>query len=596
MSEVSKRVDGLRQLMHEKHIDLYLAPSTDAHNNEYLPQNWQRRPWISGFTGSAGEALIGLNDAFLWTDGRYFLQAEAELDASLYTLQKQGSFVPEIENWLTEHAQHKTFAVDPQTVSINRALKLKQVMKNINGKCLFETTNLVDHVRQNNNELPHAPHSQIFIQKTEHAGQSVDHKLTQIRQIIQDKKIDTLIITMLDEIAWLLNIRGNDVSFNPLVISYVIVEQDQCCLYIDISKINDQVKDHFEQHQITLKDYEHFSKDLGFCQGKVWVDSLTANYWVMLNLSKAKKIHFEQSPIALTKACKNMTEIDGAKLAHKKDALAVISFIYWLENHWHTGVDELQAQDKLLAFRQQQENFKGASFDTISGFASNGAIIHYRSSEKTTKIIDNNSLYLVDSGGQYLEGTTDITRVFHFGTPDSKEKRCYTLVLKGHLAIQRARFPKGTKGEQLDPVARFALWQEQLNYAHGTGHGVGSFLCVHEGPQRISPANSNQALLPGMIVSNEPGVYFPGKFGIRIENLCFVKTMQHQTNTDCGEFYQFEDLTLVPYASNLIDLNLLTNEEIRQINAYHQRVKEEVSPMIRNPEVLNWLNENTKPL
>ena len=407
--------------------------------------------------------------------------------------------------------------------------------------------------------------------------------------------VETLIISVLDEIAWLLNIRGKDIPFNPLVISYVILTRNSCTFFVDPKKLTSETNRYLDNNHITVEPYDHFKAMLPTCQGRTWIDDKTANYAIAQCLSK-KAVYYQQSPIALVKACKNSTEIHGAQIAHQKDAVAMIKFMHWLYHNWQEGIDEIQAQTKLEHFRQQQQNYIGPSFETISGFAGNGAIIHYRATYETSKIINDRALYLLDSGGQYLEGTTDITRTFHLGTPLEVEKRYYTLVLKGHLALQNVHFPEGTKGEQLDALARSPLWQYGADYGHGTGHGVGSFLCVHEGPQRISPRPSAQALLPGMILSNEPGVYFAEKFGIRIENLCFVKPLTQKQHGNFDSFYHFEDLTLVPYARNLIDIQLLTNEEIKQINAYHRRVSQKIGAMLDNCEIKAWLDEQTAAL
>ncbi|WP_119344514.1 aminopeptidase P family protein [Facilibium subflavum] len=596
MTLIADRIKQLRQRMQQHQYDFYLVPSSDAHNSEYVPNHWQRRAWISGFDGSAGEALIGLNSAYLWTDGRYFLQAENQLDSSIYTLQKQSGFTLELEQWLKENAKGKTLGIDPTTIPIKRAQDIHTIMEEIHGHCVFEPTNLVDLSKKDLNDFTSKTTTTITIQPQKYTGLQAQEKCAQIRQKMAKENIDTLVLTVLDEIAWLLNIRGNDIPFNPLVIGYVLLTQDKCTFFVNPDKLDNTIKDYFLSQKIITKPYNHFQEALKQCQGKVWIDDKTANYWILQQLPKEAQTYFAPSPVILPKACKNITELDGAKLAHKKDAVAMISFIHWLYNNWQNGLDEIKAQEKLEQFRQKQKHFKGPSFDTISGFGSNGAVIHYRATTKTNKKIDDRSLYLLDSGGQYLEGTTDITRTFHLGTPTTEQKYLYTLVLKGHLAIQNAHFPEGTRGEQLDTLARYALWQNHANYAHGTGHGVGSFLCVHEGPQRISPAFSNQALQPGMILSNEPGVYLDGQFGIRIENLCFVKPAKEQNYQQFGQFYCFEDLTLVPYACNLIELQLLTNTEITQINAYHQRVYKELSSMIVDEAVKHWLSIQTRPL
>ncbi len=590
---MTDKLSTIRQLLQSHQYDYYLVPSADAHNNEYTPEKWQRRAYISGFDGSAGEALIGTDEAHLWTDGRYFLQADNQLDSNYFNLQKQQGFASELEPWLIKHAANKTLGVDPSTISISRANSLIQTMKSIGGNCVFDQQNLIDQTKEQLKHNTTESISPFFIQFEKYSGQSVTEKLAFIRSQMKARGTQSLIVTVLDEIAWLLNIRGNDIPFNPLVISYLILTDTSCTFFVDTKKLTPETESYLTTNQINIEPYSALFQALSTCHSTVWLDKSTANYLVFLSLPDNADIFYERSPIVLAKACKNITELDGAKRAHKKDAVAVISFMHWLENNFE-GQSEISAQEKLESFRQQQKHYKGPSFDTISGFASNGAIIHYRSTPETSKPLSDNALYLVDSGGQYLEGTTDITRTFHLGVPTEEERRHYTLVLKGHLAIQNSTFPEGTRGEQLDALARMALWQHALDYRHGTGHGVGSFLCVHEGPQRISPAPSAQALMPGMILSNEPGVYFDGNYGIRIENLCFVKQLQKQNGF--GQFYQFEDLTLVPYEKKLIDITLLTNEEIRYINAYHVRVREELSSMISSPEIKTWLFERTQAI
>lgn len=596
MSNSNCKVQRLRQLMARHGYDFYLVPSSDAHNNEYVPDYWQRRQWICEFDGSAGEALIGKDAAFVWTDGRYLLQAKEQLDQDIFTLKQQTRGMLELENWLQENAQGRTLAIDPTTISIARAQKIQSIMQSVTGRCVFNVNNLIDQIRVDDNNLLSPTVEPVILHKLKYAGCSTAEKMSSIRNIMLTQNVDVLIVTTLDEIAWALNIRGADILFNPVVISYLILTPKFCTLYIDLQKLTPLAKQYFAKHHIECRNYQEFSKALSACQGRIWLDNKTANYWILQQLS-SKTIHcFSPSPINLPKACKNSTEINGAKSAHKKDALAVIQFMSWLEKHHHRGISEIDAQERLLQFRQQQKNFQGPSFDTISGFAENGAIIHYRATNQTNKIIDNKNLYLFDSGGQYLEGTTDITRTLHLGVPTNDQKKYYTLVLKGHLALQRINFPHRTTGQQLDVLARNALWQYHLDYPHGTGHGVGSFLCVHEGPQAISPVSNNQALLPGMILSNEPGIYLENGFGIRIENLCFVKEAVQESENKFGVFYCFEDLTLVPYATNLIDMNYLTENELKQINHYHTRVKDEILPLISDPELGQWLIKQTQEM
>lgn len=572
-----QRIEALRNKMREQGIDYYYVPSIDQHKNEYVPDCWQRRTWISGFSGSAGDALIGLNEAYLWTDARYFLQAENELPKH-FTLMKQVQGVAPVDGWLRKNAVGKTLAVDPKVVSLTQGQRLGQAMMDAQGKFVDLEENLVDAVWRDQPKLSGAP---VVIYPEHYAGLSANAKIQQVRDALQNVKADAHVISMLDAIAWVYNIRGCDVAFNPLVISYALISAKEAYLFVDPAKIQD--KAYFAAEGITLLPYEAFAAELQKLSGKVWVDAGSASLWLSQQLKHAQ-LHLEASPISLLKAVKNPTELAGMQLAHEKDAAAMIEFIQWLERNWPSQT-EISASDKLAAVRKQDTDFRDLSFDTISAYASNGAIIHYRASDASAKKLDDKALYLLDSGAQYWQGTTDITRVFHFGEPLSMEKRHYTLVLKGHLALRHAIFPAGTFGENLDILARKPLWDAGLNYGHGTGHGVGCYLCVHEGPQVISPRGSGVPLLPGMIVSNEPGVYFPGQYGIRIENLVYVKV---HSKTAMGEFYTFEDLTLVPHNRKLIDTDLLSAQEIEWINQYHTRVYRTLAKRV-SAEAAAWL-------
>lgn len=629
MTKIIQRLNLLRQEMQRHNIDIYLVPSIDAHNSEYVPTCWQRRTWISGFNGSAGEALITLNHAYLSTDGRYFLQAGQQLDSEHYTLLKQSGFLPSAEKWLVDNAEGLRLGIDPRLVGIKRAEYLRETMQNIGGEVVIIEENLIDKCRaklsasnmleqgwesvkkrfsaEEEAVLPNAP---AFALTEKYTGASLSQRLAWLRTKLKAKNADYIALNVLDEIAWLFNIRGRDIDYNPLVISYAVIGLDKAWLFVAKEKIDaglakiladsvraEQVsgltKNSFflADTEIELIPYAEFGNILGNLSGRIWLDEVTASYWMQSKASQKGKLLLSRSPIVLEKACKNKVEIDGSRCAHVKDAAAVINFLYWLDNNWQHGVDEMTAAEKLSEFRSVQKNFRGESFAAISGFAGNGAIIHYRATPSTSKIIDDSNLYLLDSGGQYLEGTTDITRTVHLGEPTPEQQRHYTLVLKGHLALARAKFPLETCGEHLDVLARLPLWNEYLNYRHGTGHGVGSFLCVHEGPQKISPAPSAMPLLPGMIVSNEPGLYIDGAYGIRIENLCLVTEVVDQKATESayGPFYRFEDLTLVPYCKKLMDMSLLSTEDINQIKAYYARIKVTISPKL-DELVREWLD------
>lgn len=592
---IDKKVTQLRKIMKDRGVDFYLVPSTDQHNNEYVPDCWQRRPWISGFDGSAGEVLIGQEFGYLWTDGRYFLQAEQQLDPRFFRLKKQKSFASELEEWLQDNIEDKVLAVDPKLISVARAQRLLKIADSYGGVIKFIEQNLVDEVKSQVETVSALPSEPLILHDIEYAGKSAREKIAELQSSLKSNRVDSIVLNSLDEIAWLYNIRGSDIDFNPLVISYAIVKQNQAYLYLDKNKLIGEALPNLISQGISVEEYESFANAVRNLEGKVWLDGKVASYWIKTLLPSNVKIHIASSPVVLAKACKNSTEIFGTKEAHKTDAVALVKFLHWINHNWQNGIDELKAIEQLKGFRAESPEFRGNSFDTISGFAENGAIIHYRSTPETSKKIDDSNLFLLDSGGQYFCGTTDITRTLHLGNPSAEQKKHYTLVLKGHLQLNKAIFPQGTTGEHLDCLARLAIWKDYKNYRHGTGHGVGSYLCVHEGPQKISAAPSGTPLLPGMIVSNEPGLYLDHKHGIRIENLMFVKELcsVKESGTQDGPFYGFEDVTLVPYSKKLIDESLLTPEELNWVNDYHQRVWNEISPKIQDDVVKDWLYEQT---
>jgi Xaa-Pro aminopeptidase len=587
---IQERLLALRSEMQQHKIDVYLVPSIDAHNSEYVPECWQRRPWISNFDGSAGEVIVTLDHAYLWTDGRYFLQAEQQLDSKYYTMMKQSGFTPETEQWIEENARGKRLGIDPRLVGVGRAKVLQNIMTSIGGELLVLEDNLVDNARLKLGESITLPAAKAFAVYEATTGESLAARLAWLRGELQNNTADYIALNVLDEIAWLYNIRGNDVEYNPFVISYALISLNEAIWFVDSAKLSTELMTELATSGVTILPYENFAAYVGKLNAKVWLDERSASFWMLQSAKVSNEVLLQRSPIVYRKALKNAVEVEGARIAHTKDAVAMISFIYWLEQNWQSGVDEISAADKLEEFRTAQANLHGLSFSTISGYASNGAIIHYRATPESSKVIRDDNLYLLDSGGQYLEGTTDITRTFHLGTPSEEQRHHYTLVLKGHLALSRAVFSHGTCGEHLDMLARAPLWNEYLNYRHGTGHGVGSFLGVHEGPQKISQAPSHVPLMPGMIVSNEPGLYMDGEYGIRIENLCLVTELDDAKakQSPYGPFYAFEDLTLVPYGKKLIDISLLSPEDKAQINSYYTRIKAKIAPLLK-PELQVWL-------
>lgn len=581
---ITARIAELRQLMEKNHLDYYFVPARDAHNNEYVPHCWQRRTFITGFDGSAGDALIGRDQAFLWTDSRYFLQAEQQLEPTLFQLMPQAQGSPPLQDWFIQHAAHRTCGVDPQVLSINQASQFQEALNQVGGKLKAIDTNLIDSVWKDAPGLPNKPIRQYPLT---HAGLSAKNKIESLRRQLSAKKIDAHVVTQLDSIAWLFNIRGNDIDYNPLMISYALITQEKAILFINADKVSEGDKIYLQSQGIELQNYDELATVLNRFTGSVWVDPNSGSWWLEQQLKKAC-LFLEASPILLMKSRKNPTEIAGMHEAHRRDALAMVKFLHWLENAWPEGITEISAANELEKFRRQDPECLDLSFATISGFAANGAIVHYRVTPATDRRIDDSNLYLIDSGGQYLYGTTDITRTIHLGSPSPEQKKYYTYVLKGHLALRHTLFPAGSCGEHLDAIARRPLWQEGLNYGHGTGHGVGCYLCVHEGPQRIAPGHSKIALEPDMIVSNEPGLYFTDQFGIRIENLCSIVESSH------SNFYTFEDLTKVPYAMNLIDTGLLSSEEIKWINDYHREIYELLVDDLNDDQRL-WLTRATAP-
>src|SRR3990167_4231183 len=549
-TNISQRLTLLRQKMKAAGVDYYLVPSSDPHKSEYVPEHWQRRQWISGFTGSAGDVLVGLQEAYLWTDPRYFLQAEQEIDTHCYTLMKMTQVgTPLIDQWVAQQIQPFCLAVDPRVISVTQLERFTHAL-NSKSNLLLLKENLIDALWQDQPPLPMHP---IKIHEVKYAGRSVSEKLAQVRAELKKKHCDALIINTLDSIAWLFNIRGSDIAYNPLVISNAILKTDSALLFVDEKKVTPELQTYFSKNHVTILHPDHFQETLQQLKKHVWLDANSCNAWIEQQLTHATP-HRQTSPIIYFKAEKNAVEQNGMRQAHILDAIAMIKFFYWLETHWQHGVTELSAAEKLNALRREEPHCVDLSFNTISGFGPHGAIVHYSVSPQSDIPINDRSLYLVYSGGQYPMGTTDITRTIHLGEPTDLQKHHYTLVLKGHLNLRQAIFPAGTCGEHLNALAHAPLWNEALDYGHGTGHGVGCFSCVHEFPPVISARQMNEPLKPGMVVSNEPGLYLTNQYGIRIENLCVVREVYstEKSITGHGPFYGFDDLTLVPYALNLI--------------------------------------------
>lgn len=595
--DIPDRLSELRNLMKKNKIDAYIIPSTDPHQSEYVPELWQRRQWISGFNGSAGDIIVTKEKAGLWTDSRYFLQAADQIEDTGIDLYKIGvAGVPTMFEFLRDElGKDQTVGIDPRLHTQQEANDLKNRLMNHKIKLVHQDENLVDKLWKDQPELPVEP---IMAWDEKYAGESVDSKLQRIREKMVIEGADIHILTTLDSIAWTFNIRGNDVEFNPVVIAYAFITKGNAELFVSRKKVKKDVKKALKG-KVKIYDYEDFPKRLQKNTGKkvkIWLDIDTVSAWVVNLIDKKSDLLFKKSPVTLFKACKNETELAGFKACHVRDGVAMVKFLHWLnEAVPKGGVTEISASDKLTEFRAPDSLFRGLSFATISGYNEHGAIVHYESSPETDVELKPEGIYLIDSGGQYLDGTTDITRTVALGEPTDEQKDKFTRILKGHINLAMASFPQGTQGIQLDTIARKPLWDIGQNYGHGTGHGVGAFLNVHEGPQGISYYRGIGVPLEiGMICSNEPGYYKAGEYGMRIETLINVVKDEEKSSADF-EFYKFETATLCPVDTKLIDKSLLSEQEIEYLNIYHKRVLAELSPKLRG-KAKEWLAAATEPI
>ncbi len=582
--------------MRNNNLSAYIIPGTDPHASEYMADRWKEITWITGFKGETGTVLVTLDEAFLWTDSRYYLQADKELAGTTVELMRESDLdTPTIPEWLNAHiAAGSRVGVNPEMFSVQGYAALGRELTG-NQLSLYS----IDLIRplwiDGRPAIPSAP---LFVFDEQYAGESVDSKLTRIRTEIRKAGAEAMVISALDEIAWLLNIRGNDVEFNPVVISYVLLEQDHCTLFVAPEKVTPEARAYFTAHNITVADYEDIFTTLKHRASSidsVLFDGAKLNEALYEALPAESKKIDTQSPILRLKSIKNETELAGIRKAMQKDAVALTRFFKWLEQEAFVSgetLTEIDLMDKLRDFRAEQENFIEESFGTIAGYAANGAIVHYGATKDDCAVVEPHGILLLDSGGQYLDGTTDITRTICLDTPTTQMKRDFTLVLKGHIALACARFPRGTRGNQLDVLARQFLWQEGLHYGHGTGHGVGHFLSCHEGPQNIRMDNNPTPLQIGNVCSDEPGLYRTGEYGIRTENLIAVVPVE---SNDFGEFYGWETLTLCFYDTKLFDLSIMTEQEIAWVNAYHQRVVDEICPLLTADEAA-WLRTKCAPV
>lgn len=587
----SEKIAALRQKMAENNVDAFIVYSADPHMSEYLPAEWQERTWLSGFTGSAGFVVVTKKNAGLWTDGRYFVQAPKELQGSGIDLFKDGmDGTPNYIDWIiSEIPENGVVAVNAMATSHKNWEELKEKLNHKNRK-LVDFPLLKDLWTDRN---PNAEKNPIYIQPIERAGKSVADKLNDIRQKMEEMEASVHIISSLDDVAWTLNLRGSDVESNPVFLAYLILTKNETKLFVDVEKLDVDAREQLQEAWVKVYPYEKFSEELKFCKDEKVLISPTSNQSIFESLKENNTFLKAAVPGNLMKAIKNETELQGFRTVMVRDGVAMVKFLYWLT---HTAgkepMNEYFIGEKLRGFRAEGKNFVGTSFGSIVGYKENGAIMHYSAAKDGSKDVTNEDTILVDSGGQYLEGTTDITRTFALGTASQEFKVDCTLALKGMIQLSMAKFPKGTRGVQLDAIARMPLWMVGKDYNHGTGHGVGSFMNVHEGPQNIRKDMNDQQLIPGMVLSNEPGFYYENHYGIRHENLIAVR---EQETTDFGTFYDFETLTICPFDRNVLALEIMTEPEKEWLNNYHSWCKEKLENELEG-EVKAWFLEQVKPL
>ncbi len=588
----AERLAALRAELARRDLDGFLVPRADEHQGEYVPACAERLFWLTGFSGSAGLAAVLAERAAILVDGRYTLQAERETDTSLF--EPRHLIEQPLHAWLAEHLKGGRLGYDPWLHTADQIERLARELKKVGTELVPAEPNPLDSVwtdRPAPPTAPAVPHDQAF------TGEGSADKRAKIAGELRRHGAQAAVLTMPDSIAWLLNVRGGDVPCTPLVLSFAVIDDEgHVDWFVDPRKVGGDLVAHLG-NGVRARRPDEFADVLAEQRRRsVLVDPASAAQWVFARLRDAgAEVLRADDPCLLPKACKTPTELAGARAAHRRDGAALTRFLTWLsETAPQGGVSELAAAERLYALRSAGEHFRGLSFDTISGAGPHGAVIHYRVTPETNRELRSGELYLVDSGAQYLDGTTDVTRTVAIGTPTAEMRRRFTLVLKGHIALATARFPEGTSGSQLDVLARRALWEEGLDFDHGTGHGVGSYLSVHEGPQRISKMPNRVALKPGMIVSNEPGYYKPGAYGIRIENLVAVQKADRQAS-DERRMLCFETLTLAPIDRALIETDLLSGTERAWVDAYHARVRRDLAPLL-NGAAKAWMEAATEPL
>lgn len=593
---IFERIKSFREVMIKENIDYYVIPSEDAHQGEYVPNYYKGRAYMSGFTGSAGTLLIGRKKAILWTDGRYFIQAEKQLEGSgieLYKMRTDG--YPTLLEWIEGNIKaNEVIGFDGNVISIETYKKMKE----FSVKNKFDIKIDKDLLNQVWNDRPSLPKKKAYIHEVKYSGRSTIEKVQDVLNIMVSENADSYVVSSLDDVAWLFNIRGNDVKNNPFVLAHGIITRGSATLYIDLEKVDDKFISSLQNEGVTVKDYCVINSDITLLEGTVLVDESRVSAFLYEKLSKSINVKHKLEIVASLKAIKNKVEIANLEECQIRDGVAMIRFRRWLkDNIGKIEISEISASDKLEEFRAKGDLYKGLSFDTIAGHKEHGAMMHYFATKETDYKLEEKGFLLVDSGAQYLDGTTDITRSFVLGKLTEEERKDFTLVLKGHLALMNAKFLKGTTGSHLDILARGPLWNEGIDYKCGTGHGVGFFLSVHEGPQGINRV-STLSLEKGMVLTNEPGIYKEGKHGIRTENTMIVE--EFMQSKEFGEFYKFRTISYCPIDLEGLDLNIMTSVEKVQLNEYHKIVNEKLSKYIvennleDKTELLDFLEISTK--
>lgn len=592
MNEVVKHLEMLRELMRKSHVDAVIVPGTDPHQSEYISDHWKVRDWATGFTGSNGTAAITLDKAGLWTDSRYFLQAAIELDGTGVEMKKEdGGSDPTIQEWLAEVLDEgSVVAIDGRLFSLVATSRLEQFCGD-NG---FQLATDFDPFPSIYTDRPELPLEKIFLHEEKYSGEATSSKIARLLQACEKQGADATLLSALDEVAWTFNIRCSDVEFNPVAYAYAYVSDEGSVLFIDTRKVDKEVAEELSKSNVKIADYNGVEKFLSHLKDKtVLLDAAKTSDAIGRSIVNCSVV-YAQSPVALLKAVKNDVQIQGTRNAMVRDGVALVKLFKWIEDNVASGtINEWKVAEKAVEFRSESPLYRGESFGMIAGYKEHGAIVHYEPTKDSAADIHPSGLLLIDTGGQYLDGTTDITRTITLGDTTASERHDYTLVLKGHIALGSAIFPTGTRGSQLDALARQYLWKDCMTYWHGTGHGVGHFLNVHEGPQNFRLNENPTVLVPGMITSDEPGLYKEGEYGIRIENL--VLTCNYKHTEKFGDFMCLDALTLFPYDKGLIDVDMLSSEETEWVNNYHRKVWDALSPMLDESH-REWLKEKTEPI